>query len=45
MVVRDSGDMMQESSTDLDIDDHVRKESEGTTNLQVEQKYLQYSDW
>ena len=23
MVVRDNGDMMQESSTELDIDDHV----------------------
>ena len=45
MVVRDSGDMMQESSTELDIDDHVWKESKWTTNLQVEQRYLQYSDW
>ena len=45
MVVRDSGDIMQGSSTELDIDDHVRKESEWTTNLQVEQRYLQYSDW
>ena len=40
MVVRDSGDMMHESSTELDIDDHVRKESEWTTNLQVRQRYL-----
>ena len=45
MVVRDSGDIMQGSSTELDIDDPVRKESEWTTNLQVEQRYLQYSDW
>mgnify|MGYP005743099319 CR=1 FL=1 len=45
MVVRDSGDMMQETSTELDIDDYVRKESKWTTNLQVEQRYLQYSDW
>ena len=40
MVVRDSGYMMRESSTELDIDDHVRKESKWTTNLQVRQRYL-----
>ena len=45
MVVRDSGDMMQESSTEPDIDDHVRKESGWTTNLRARQRYLQYSGW
>ena len=33
MVIRDSRDMVQESSTELGIVDHVRKESGWMTNL------------